>query len=74
MSRAENKVLENEVFMTEKPESHSKALKSSFLKEESSILMKKVQNRKEYESAKLNFAISAAEENIDDYLKSTFQT
>ena len=33
--------------------------------------MKKVSNRKEYDSAKLSYAISSAEENIDEYLKSS---
>ena len=53
--------------MTQKSDlSPGKSMKNSFLKEESSIMMKKsMGNRQEYESAKLTYAISAAEENID---------
>ena len=77
VSRTEKKILENEVFMTEKPElspGKSQTLKNSFIKEESSILMKKtVGNRQEYDSAKMAYTISAAEESIDEYLKSSFK-
>ena len=36
-------------------------------------MKKAVGNRQQYDSAKMAFAISAAEENIDEYLRSSFR-